>query len=126
VEPWGPPLRIAREQPVVALAGIARPDRFFAGLEAEGWRLGARIALADHHVFRARDLARMTDAVRDTGAAAVLTTEKDAVRLLAWRPLPVPVAFVPLRATLDPADVFASWLLARVAEARARRASEGP
>jgi hypothetical protein len=36
------------------------------------------------------------------------------------RPLPVPVAAVPLTVTIEPADEFETWLTSRLAEARAR------
>jgi tetraacyldisaccharide-1-P 4'-kinase len=121
VSPWGQPLRLGRDAPVVAVSGIAQPAAFFAELEQDGWTLTARVAFGDHRDFTARDLARIVRIVRETGAAAVLTTEKDAVRLLPWRPLPVPVAFVPLVAAIEPADVFGTWLLAALARARSGR-----
>ena len=40
------------------------------------------------------------------GAALVLTTEKDMMRMLPWRPLPFPAAWVPLKVLTCP---FASW-----------------
>jgi hypothetical protein len=49
-----------------------------------------------------------------------VTTEKDAVRLRPLRPLPVPVAAVPLTIAIEPADVFEAWLVSRLSEARAR------
>ena len=48
---------------VVAFCGIARPGQFFAGLEAAGLRLAARIAFPDHHRYTAADLARLHPAV---------------------------------------------------------------
>ena len=73
----------------------------------------------DHHAYRPADLARVAAAAREAGAAAALTTEKDAVRLLPLRPLPLPIAAVPLEVTVEPAAEFRSWLLGRLAEARA-------
>jgi tetraacyldisaccharide 4'-kinase len=119
IDPWGGPLRLPRERPVVAVAGIARPERFFADLEHAGWHLADRLAFRDHHAFTAADVAAMAARVQETGAAAVITTEKDAVRLLPLRPLGLAAAYVPLTVTIEPADVFTSWLLARVASARA-------
>jgi tetraacyldisaccharide 4'-kinase len=100
--------------PVVAMAGIANPGRFTRALEAAGWAVARTLAFPDHHRYRASDLAAAATAVRDTGASAVLTTAKDAVRLLPLRPLPVAVAAVPLDVTIDPVDRFQSWLLARL------------
>jgi tetraacyldisaccharide 4'-kinase len=118
VEPWGGAVRLPRDRPIVALAGIARPDAFFADLETAGWRLVDRLAFRDHHAFTAADVAAIAGRVGATGAAAVLTTEKDAVRLLPLRPLPFAAAFVPLTVTIEPEDVFTRWLFDRLAAAQ--------
>jgi tetraacyldisaccharide 4'-kinase len=67
--------------PVVAFCGIARPEQFFEGLERAGLRVAARFAFPDHHRYTAGDLERVTSAAQQAGARAVLTTEKDRVRL---------------------------------------------
>ena len=67
--------------PVVAFCGIARSEQFFAGLEAAGLHLASRIAFADHHHYKAHDLDCIQDAVRSISATAIVTTEKDRVRL---------------------------------------------
>jgi len=69
------------ESPVVAFCGIARPEQFFTGLESAGISLAARIAFPDHHRYTPADLARLLSAAQSSGAAALLTTEKDRVRL---------------------------------------------
>jgi len=117
VDPWGGAVRLPRDRPVVAVAGIARPAAFFDDLEAAGWHLVDRVAFRDHHAFTAADVAGIARRVREHGAAAVLTTEKDAVRLLPLRPLPFAAAFVPLTVTIEPEDVFTRWLLDRLAAA---------
>ena len=103
---------------VVALAGIARPSRFATALRAAGWDVRSTLEFGDHHQYGARDLDRITRTMRSSEALAVLTTEKDAVRLLQFRPLPVPVAAVPLQVVVDPAERFREWLLKRLNEAR--------
>jgi tetraacyldisaccharide 4'-kinase len=115
VDPWGGAVRLPRDRPVAAVAGIARPDAFFADLERAGWPLVERIAFRDHHAFTAADIASIGARLRASGAEAVLTTEKDAVRLLPLRPLPFVAAFVPLTVTIEPEDLFARWLLERLA-----------
>lgn len=69
------------EGPVVAFCGIARPEQFFAGLEAGGLRIAARFAFRDHHRYSAADLKRLASAARTAGAGVLLTTDKDFVRL---------------------------------------------
>jgi tetraacyldisaccharide 4'-kinase len=108
-----------RPGPVVALAGIARPERFKLALEAAGWTVARLLAFRDHHRYTRRDLDAIGRAVGELRATAVLTTEKDAVRLLPLRPFPVPIAAVPLDVTVEPAAEFAAWLDARCREARA-------
>ena len=104
--------------PVVALAGIASPSSFFAQLEAAGHSVVRRIEFPDHHPFSSRDVGAIVSQVQSTGAAGVLTTEKDYVRLLPFRPFPVPVAFVPLTMEPEPLPEFAAWLSASLREAR--------
>jgi tetraacyldisaccharide 4'-kinase len=95
---------------VVAVAAIARPDRYFAALEAEGWTVVGRLAFADHHRFTEADMRSMAAAMWDAQASLVLTTEKDLVRMEPLAPLPMPVAWVPMRVSIDPAETFAAWL----------------
>lgn len=71
----------AVDGPVAAFCGIARPAQFFAGLETAGLQLVARLAFPDHHPYTARDLDRIQTAARAANARAILTTEKDRVRL---------------------------------------------
>jgi tetraacyldisaccharide 4'-kinase len=65
-------------QPVAAFCGVARPERFFAALEAQGFTLGSRHAFADHHHFSSREIARLKSAA---AGLPLITTEKDFVRL---------------------------------------------
>ena len=104
--------------PVVAVAGIAAPKRFKASLETAGWTVSRLLAFPDHHAYRRRDLDRMATAVREAGAIGIVTTEKDAIRLRWMRPLPVPVASVPLDVSIEPTATFRSWLFDRLREAR--------
>ena len=47
-----------------------------------------------------------------------LTTEKDFVRLLPFRPFPLPVGWVPLTMEPDPLPEFRRWLAGALAGAR--------
>ena len=44
---------------VFAVAGIARPERFFADLTAAGWQVVGTMSFRDHHRFDARDVERI-------------------------------------------------------------------
>lgn len=65
---------------VLAFAGIGRPEKFFATLEALGARVVGRVPFADHHPYRAAEIAALIDRAAALGAVPV-TTAKDAVRL---------------------------------------------
>ncbi len=104
--------------PVVAMAGIARPERLARDLAALGWTVAESVSFADHHRYTSRDMKKVAAAVRRTGAVAVVTTSKDAVRLPATTALPVPVAVAALRVSVEPAVAFKSWLMQRLADAR--------
>lgn len=103
--------RSLRGRDVVALAGIADPGDFFRTIERVGVRVAERLAAPDHHEYDENDRASIVESVRRTGARAVLTTEKDAVRLSSWTS-PVPVVAVGIdidvisgrRALLDALD----------------------
>jgi len=84
----------------LAVTGIGRPQGFFAMLEAQGIRFSPR-AFADHHAFQPQELP---------AGAAVLMTEKDAVKCRAfagadWWAVELDVA---------PESGFVDWLDARI------------
>ncbi|MEI9968825.1 MAG: tetraacyldisaccharide 4'-kinase [Terracidiphilus sp.] len=76
-----PNVDISSRGPIAAFCGIARPDQFFQGLESAGLKLAARTAFSDHHNYTAADLAHIESVARAAGATALLTTEKDSVRI---------------------------------------------
>lgn len=80
-------------QPVLALAGIARPEAFFSMLRQAGVQPAQTLALADHHDFDAHPPLL-------PAGLAVVCTEKDAVKL--WRQRPDAWA-VPLAVEIEPA-----------------------
>lgn len=108
--------------PVLAVAGIARPERFFADLAASGWLVAATLAFRDHHPFAVRDVTRIAAAATRAGAAVVVTTGKDAVRLEACGGREWALRAVPLQVSVEPAEAFRAWLLERLDAATARRA----
>jgi tetraacyldisaccharide 4'-kinase len=109
---------------VFAVAAIARPERFFADVAALGWETAGTMTFRDHHPFTPQDLERIIAAAQAASAGAVLTTEKDAVRLEAFagqvlRPAlhaqpAIPFAALPLRVQVEPADAFRTWLMGRL------------
>lgn len=66
--------------PLLAFAGIGRPEKFFAALRAAGLELAGTRAFPDHHRFSGAELDELAREAGRLGARLVTTT-KDAVRL---------------------------------------------
>ena len=105
--------------PVLAVAGIAQPPRFFAALRERGYAVTATLAFRDHHRYAARDIARIARLAAAREVEYVVTTEKDHVRLLPFAPFPFPLLSVPLAVPIEPEASFRAWLGGRVERARA-------
>jgi tetraacyldisaccharide 4'-kinase len=106
----------AAGRPAYALAGIARPERFYLDLESAGWQLTGRRSFPDHHHYSPRDVEEVTREARESGAQVILTTEKDAVRLTA-RHGDLPILAIPQEISIEPR--FRAWLVDRLRNIRA-------
>jgi tetraacyldisaccharide 4'-kinase len=113
-----PPLNVPSDTVVAAVAGIASPERFFQDLSESGWHVVRTIVFRDHHPYTAADVERIFGEARTSHAGAVLTTEKDYVRLLPFRPFPMRVGWVPLTMEPDPLPEFRRWLAGSLGAAR--------
>ncbi len=106
------PLAALRGHPLLALAGIAVPERFFAALQAQGLSI-ERLALPDHHDY-------VGPPPWPPGTREIVTTEKDAVKLQRFAAGQATIRVVGLDLLLP--DDFSAELLERLARARAREA----
>ena len=109
-------LSALRGQPLVAMAGIANPQAFFAMLRAQDLTLEKTLSLPDHHDFRNEDWSVFE-------GRTVLCTEKDAVKLFARPRLPalqgvrllaVPLIFLPETAFFTALDRLLTPLLSQL------------
>jgi tetraacyldisaccharide 4'-kinase len=107
----------AVDGPVAAFCGIARPEQFFAGLEAAGLQLAGRTVFRDHQSYTPADAEKLIARARAAGAAALITTEKDLVRLgklSAVFPEFLPLKAARLRVEIADEDAAVDWLVARI------------
>lgn len=109
IEPGIPP------QKCVAFCGIGNPHRFFADLEAAGFSLHATAAFPDHHFFSDADLSALRRKAKTEGAA-LITTEKDFVRLSPDARADVAVARLIM--TIDDPQGLTALTLSKIAGAR--------
>lgn len=103
---------------VLAVAGVARPEAFFAALRRGGYAVADTFAFRDHHPYSARDVAEIGRRAAASRARRVVTTEKDLVRLLPHAPFGFSLLSMPLAVTIEPAGAFRTWLEARLRQAR--------
>lgn len=68
------PVETLKGKAIVAFAGIAKPERFFAALESLGIHPLRCVRFRDHHRYSRREIERLEGEL-------LVTTEKDAVRL---------------------------------------------
>ena len=101
---------------ILAFAGIADPQKFFATLEEAGLAIAARRGFADHHRYapaEAQALLRQAQA----GNLLLLTTEKDHVRLARdpqLAELAARAAVLPVRLVIDEQEAFRQMVLKAV------------
>ena len=99
---------------VFAFCGIARPEQFFAGLESAGLQIAARLVFPDHHRYTTADLKRLVSAARAAGATALVTTEKDLIRLEDSHfalPKSLPIKTAQLHIEIENQAAAIDWLL---------------
>ena len=95
--------------------GIARPESFQRTVQAAGLEMGGFLPLADHQRYVPAVLERIGNRAGQAGAEALVTTEKDLVKLAGRAAdLALPVYALRRRVVLDPA--VAASLLASVRE----------
>jgi tetraacyldisaccharide 4'-kinase len=74
----------------VAFCGIGNPSSFAASLRREGVEIARLVEFPDHRPYDDHDLRALSEAAR-AHSAALVTTEKDAVRLPITRPGSTPI-----------------------------------
>lgn len=104
-------------EPVLAFAGMGRPQKFFSSLNAAGIRLIAGKPFPDHHPYSQQEALNLL-AAADKAGAQLATTEKDHVRLrggggalgeLAVRAVPVTA-----KLRFNSPDAVADFVLSRI------------
>jgi tetraacyldisaccharide 4'-kinase len=102
-----PPARVA------AFCAVGNPSSFFASLRAASFEIAVEKVFADHHVYSQEEIDSIVRSAQETGANALLTTAKDAVKLkgLAFS---MPCYVVEIEIAIDEADAFQQVVLDRI------------
>jgi tetraacyldisaccharide 4'-kinase len=67
---------------ICAFAGIAEPEYFKTMITLLSGRAAAFIPFPDHHVYTTEDIEKITNTSQKCSAQLILTTEKDAIKLI--------------------------------------------
>jgi tetraacyldisaccharide 4'-kinase len=104
---------------VFLFAGIARPERFETDVKASGGSITGREFFTDHHRYHRLEIEALAARARATGAEALATTAKDAVRLEGLAPdtSGLPVLVFHVAAAISEEDRFRRKLLEAVGRA---------
>jgi tetraacyldisaccharide 4'-kinase len=97
--------------PLYGFCGIAQPSLFRSTLEDCGLRLNGFTALKDHQIYSPQLLQQMSDAAKLSGARALITTEKDLVKLRSFSSS-LPLFSLSMRVEIQ--NPFSDYLLQRL------------
>jgi tetraacyldisaccharide 4'-kinase len=82
-----------RGRSVFAFSGLADNQQFFDSLRAEGLHLAGTRGFTDHYRYSDSDIAQVVSAAHAAGAEAIVTTEKDAVKISGHDIIAIPAEF---------------------------------
>ena len=108
---------------VFAFCGIGNPQAFFADLERWGIRLAGRAIFADHHRYTQQEAAKLEQAARESGADALICTEKDVFNLRDVTFSLFPVGFARIAMRVSESDNFWRMVLGIAEHRRVKTAS---
>jgi tetraacyldisaccharide 4'-kinase len=103
-------------QRILAFAGIADPEKFFATLSDAGLTVAERRSFADHHRYTAAEAQMLTKRAQSQNLM-LLTTEKDHIRLARdprLAELAAHAGVLPVRLVIEEDDAFREMVLKTV------------
>jgi len=102
-----------RGRRLLAFAGLAAPEAFTATLSAVGAGMAGFVEFPDHHAFTLDDIESLMRRAESAGAEALVTTEKDWVRIRETGMPGLPLWVLSIRMSVDRRDILVE-ALARV------------
>ena len=82
---------------VLALSGIARPERFFSLLKEQGIKYCYSLKFPDHFAYPRSSVKKIMDVYNRHKADMIITTEKDAVRLFGLPKIDMPMFYLKIK-----------------------------
>jgi tetraacyldisaccharide 4'-kinase len=98
--------------PLFAFCGLGHPEAFYADLLLAGLPWAGTWSFRDHQALTLRQLQRLEATARAAGAAGLVCTEKDAVKLAGTEPFTLPLWVAEQRVTGG--EPLVAWLFQRL------------
>ncbi|MBN2439136.1 MAG: tetraacyldisaccharide 4'-kinase [Deltaproteobacteria bacterium] len=102
-------------QKIFAFAGIGSPEAFRRGLTALGAKVVSFRVFPDHHPYDRSDIAALRCLASESGAARIVTTEKDGVRLADFPDFQTEISLLRIGMEITSAGPFAELIFSRLA-----------
>ena len=99
------PETIAVPGRVGAFCAVGNPESFFNSLRGLGYEIGLERAFTDHHAYSQSDVDALHQLAQETGANALITTAKDAVKLKGLT-FALPCYVLEIEIAIDATDAF--------------------
>lgn len=99
---------------VCAFAGIGRPDTFRRSLSALGAEVVSFRAFPDHHPYSGPEIGALRRLAAESGAARIITTEKDGVRLGDFPDFLAEISLLRIGMEISPPGPFAELIFSRL------------
>jgi tetraacyldisaccharide 4'-kinase len=96
-----------------AFCAVGNPVSFFKSLRQAGYELCVERSFPDHHVYSQDEIDALNRAAKETGANALITTAKDAVKLRALG-FSIPCFVMEIEVAVDDVDGFGRLLTAAI------------
>jgi len=109
-----------RGQKVFAFAGIGSPDSFRRSLTDLGAAIVDFRVFADHHPYTLSDIENLRRLAAESGAARIVTTEKDGIRLADFPDFLAELFLLRIGMEMTPAESFAQAVFSRLADHSSR------
>jgi len=105
-----------KKKRILAFSGLARPESFEKTLRELDADIVQLETFPDHYAYKGKDLERLTEKALRAGAEAMVTTEKDMVRLQDLSPGTIPLWAVSVRHVFSREDLtrFETFLFERL------------
>ena len=108
------PLAWVKGRQVYAFSALGNPEAFPGTLAALGADVVHHQAFRDHHWYEEADLQSVAQAARQAGAQAVVTTEKDAVKIRAFPEDAPPLYVLAVELTITQGEELLDGILGQV------------